>query len=177
MYGFLKHYNNQDVQPLANAITKCFKAYREYFGVRPYTSLSLSSLAQDAMFQNFCDQSPYIYSFADAQKDINLLFRANVYGGIVNVYKRHVRTFDSDDNVPDTARHAPNGDPYTGIITLDFTSMYLTTQKMNMPTTQGIDWKLKGRKYSKSIMTSGHSFKAQQWLCYREATGKIENLL
>ena len=40
-----------------------------------------------------------------------------------------------------------------------------------MPTSPGILWTKKGGKFNKSIMTSGHSLKAQQWLAYQQKTG------
>jgi len=168
MYGFLKFYNKMDVQPLVIALENCFNAYFKYFGVNAITAMSLPSLAQEAMFKNYAPDAPLIYSFAEANRDINKLFRASVFGGMVNAYRRHVCTYDRDD-IPKAARYADNGDPFTSIISLDFTSMYLTCQKQDMPTSPGIYWQREKRKFRKNIMCSGHSFKAQQWLSYMQA--------
>ena len=169
MYGFLKFYNKMDVQPLVIALENCFKAYYKYFGVNAITAMSLPSLAQEAMFRNYSPDAPLIYSFAEANREINELFRSRVFGGLVNTYRRHVCTYDRGD-IPKAARYADNGDPFTSIISLDFTSMYLTCQKQDMPTSPGIYWRRENRKFRKNIMCSGHSFKAQQWLSYMQVT-------
>ena len=171
MFGFLRYYNKQDVQPLALALQNCFDCYHSYFGVNALTGMSLPSLAHEAMFKNYKKDAPLIYSFSEAQKEVNNLFRRNILGGLVNVYRRHVRTYDSDDQIPFAARYSGNGDPFTSIISLDFTSMYLSCQNQKMPTSPGINWQQTKKTYKKNIMCAGHSFKAQQWLCYRQATG------
>ena len=173
MYGFLRYYNCQDVQPLAIAIENCFKCYNTYFDVNPITALGLPGLAEEAMFKNYSITDPLIYSFNEEHKEINELFRSNVLGGLVNVYRRHICTFDPGFEIPTAARYAPNGNPFTTIISLDFTSMYLKCQGEEMPSSPGILWTKVGEKFKKTIMTTNHSFKAQQWICYRQATGKI----
>ena len=173
MYGFLRFYNTQDVQPLVHALENCFDAYFKYFGVNAITAMSLPSLAQEAMFRNYDPTSALIYSFAEENRDINNLFRKSVFGGLVNVYRRHICTYDRAEPIPPAARYADNGNPFTSIISLDFTSMYLTCQKQNMPTSPGICWTKDKKTYRRNVMISGHSFKAQQWLCYRQATGNI----
>ena len=172
MYGFLKYYNKQDVQPLAQAIENCFACYDQHFKVNAMTALSLPGLAMNAMFKNYKVEDPLIYSFSDKYKYINEIFRSNVYGGLVNVFTRHVCTYDTEKPIPHAARYAPNGQKFSSIISLDFTSMYLTCQGKEMPTSPGIIWeKADNGKYTKNIMCDGHSFKAQQWLCYRQETG------
>jgi len=174
MYGFLRYYNEQDVQPLAQAIENCFNCYDQYFNVNAITALSLPGLAMKAMFKNYDKSAPLIFSFSEEFKEMNEIFRSNVFGGLVNVFRRHVCTYDTEVTIPTAARYAPNGNPFTSIISLDFTSMYLTCQDKMMPTSPGILWeKTKCGKFSKKIMCSGHSLKAQQWLCYCQETGKI----
>ena len=173
MYGFLRYYNMQDVQPLAIAIANCFSCYNQYFGLNSITAMSLPSLAMTAMFKNYCPESPLIYSFAEQNKDINKLFRANVYGGLVNVFARHVSTFDLPVPVPSAVRIAPNGDTFKSILALDFTSMYLACQGKEMPTSPGILWSKTDNGFKKNIMCSGHSLKAQQWLSYMQETGSV----
>ena len=181
MYGFLRYYNLQDVQPLATAIENCFTCYDAYFKVNAILEVSLPTLTEMAMFKNFDKEAPLIQSFAKPCKEVNLLFRDNVIGGLVNAWLRHVITenaFDSleeekKSEIPPAARFADNGDPFKTIIALDFTSMYLSCQKMDMPTTPGIDWTLvkdSKSKFKKNIMSTGHSFKAQQWLSYMQMT-------
>jgi len=173
MLGWLRYYNLQDVSPFASALENCFACYNTYFDVDPLLHLSLPALAQEAMFANYEPNDPLIYSFAEKNKDINDIFRNNVYGGLVNAYKRHIITFDKP-GVPREARYAPNGNPYTTYVMLDFTSMYLSCQQKEMPTSPGIHWEMQNDgNFVKKIMTSGHSFKAQQWLTYLQATGYV----
>ena len=176
MYGFLRYYNLMDVQPLILAIENCFNCYYEYFGVDAMKALSLPSLAQTAMFKNFDKQSPLIVSFDTKNGGSQQLFRKFVTGGLVNAFLRHVQTFDSESEnytLPKEARYAPNNEPYTSIVSLDFTSMYLTTQKQNLPTSPGILFTLRDKFYVKNVMCQGHSFKCQQWLTWLQATGNI----
>ena len=172
MYGFIKYYNKQDVVPLAIALENCFKCYSLYFDVNPMSALSLPSLAQKAMFKNYDPTSPLIYSFSNKFKDLSEIFRSSIYGGLVNVYRTHVTTFDQPPPVPRTARYAPNGDPFTFIIALDVNAMYLGCQGQEMPTSPGIlHLKKTNGTYDKKIMCDGHSLKCQQWLCERQARG------
>ena len=78
--------------------------------------------------KNYAPDSPFIYSIPEAFKDISDLYRSNVIGGLVNAYRRHVSTFDQP-HIPSAARFAPNGQPFSTIISLDFTSMYLACQR------------------------------------------------
>ena len=171
MYGFLKFYNTQDVQPLVIAIENCFKCYDQYFNVNAMSSLSLPSLALNAMFKNYAKNDPLVYSIPEKNKEINSIFRSNVEGGLVNVYRRDVTTMDSDD-VPLAAKYSNNGNRFTFILSLDFNSMYLKCQGESLPTSPGIlHEKLSNGFLHKQIMCSGHSLKCQQWLCFLDATG------
>ena len=172
MYGWLRYYNITDVGPLAIALTNCFESYRKNFSVRPLLAYSLPSLAMTAMFANFPESTPFVMSPHFKTKEVHAKYRDSVYGGLVNVYKRHIVTHDRFP-VPFEARHAPNGDPYTHLIMLDFTSMYLSCQKKPMPVGPGILWRNKGKSFSKSITVPNHSFEAQQWLAYVQETGIV----
>ena len=172
MYGFLKYYNLQDVTPLAKAIENCFSCYERHFGINAITALSLPGLSQIAMFKNYVKTDPLVFSFRQKNKDLNEIFRSQVYGGLVNVFRRHVTT--SDDDVPHNAKFAPNGNRFTNIIALDFTSMYLSCQGREMPTSPGILWEPRPNgTYKKSIMCDQHSFKSQQWLCFMQQNGMV----
>ena len=172
MYGFLRYYNLQDVTPLAQAIENCFNCYNLHFDVNSISALSLPGLAMTAMFKNYVATDPLIYSFSEKNMEINRIFRSQIYGGLVNVFRRHVTT--SDDNVPHNAKFSPNGNRFTNIIALDFTSMYLTCQGQKMPTSPGILWEPRSNgTFKKNVMCDQHSFKSQQWLCFQQEHGKI----
>ena len=171
MYGWLKFYNITDVVPLANALTNCFHAYRQNFSVNPLLGYSLPSLALSAMFAQFPSESPYVMTPSVKIKDVHEKYRNSVYGGLVNVYKRHIVTHDRYP-VPHIARHAPNGEPYSHLVMLDFTSMYLSCQKKMMPVGPGLKWQEKNGVLTKSVTVNGHSLPAQQWLAFMQETGE-----
>ena len=175
MYGWLKYYNIIDVGPLAHALTNCFQAYRQYFEVNPLLGYSLPSLALSAMFAQFPTNSAYVMTPSAINKDIHTKYRNSVYGGLVNVYKRHIVTHDRYD-VPHAARHAPNGEPYSHLCMLDFTSMYLSCQKKMMPVGPGLLWRGKKGVLHKSVTVPGHSLSAQQWLAFKQETGNCHEL-
>jgi len=175
MKGWLRTYNITDVQPLSMAIQTCFQSYYENFSVNPMLFQSLPSLAQAAMFKNFDPESPLFYSFSEKYKRVCEIFRQSVIGGLVNVFLRHASTFDQP-GLPRAARCTPNGNPMTHILMLDFNSMYLACQDKELPTGTGVLWeKNRSGGWRKNIMTSGHSLKAQKWLCYMQETDPFLN--
>ena len=176
MSDWLRYYNELDVYPLVIAIENCFASYRHYFNVRPFLAFSLPSMAEKAMF-NFVDKDqPLVFSPNEKERSVHEQYRNNVLGGLVNVYKRHVVTTDEID-CPKLARHAPNGDPYSSFIMLDFTSMYLSTQLKPMPCGPALIWEKSSEKVlKKKISIPNHSFIAQQWLCYRQETGESKQI-
>ena len=158
---YLKWYNCQDVGPLVIALQNCFGKFYEYFKIDPFTRLSLPSIAFEAMFGLFDKSLPFVASFTKTC-EVRQLFRDNVVGGVSNIYHRDIDLMGSES--PQNARIAPNGDPFTSCIFLDFNSMYLWSQDQELPLGKGIKWKLDGEKYVKSHMSTQVSFKALQWL-------------
>ena len=116
MRGFLRFYNIQDVQPLAYAIINCFDSYTQCFDIDPHKELSLPSIALRAMVSNFKPTSPLVYTFGENERKIADIFRDRVYGGLTNVYHRHVRLFDSDEAIPDRAKFSKSGHRFSAII-------------------------------------------------------------
>ena len=117
MKDFLIYYNTTDVQPLIEAIQKCFDAYQQYFGQNAYFALSLPSLANSAALNLYDQYSPLAFSFNTAHNDIRLLFRESIVGGLVNVYHRKISL--NDDNAEYNAKYSPNGDKYSKILFTD----------------------------------------------------------
>ena len=120
---------------------------------------------------DFDRKSPLVFTFSKNFEDLNKKFRSNIYGGLVNVYARDVTT-ENTPELPWNARYTSNNEKISCILALDFTSMYLHCQRMEIPTTTGIYWKPFGdEKFKKIIMTPGHSLQAEQWLCWMQETG------
>ena len=171
MADWLSYYNELDVYPLVQAIEKCFASYAQYFGVCPFMSHSLPSMAEEAMFKFVGKDQPLVFSPNGKERQLHEQYRENVLGGLVNVHKRHVVTTDEIE-CPDIARRASNGEKYTSFIMLDFTSMYLSCQQKPMPCGPALVWeKSSCSLLKKKISIPNHSFVAQQWLCYRQVTG------
>ena len=123
------------------------------------------------MFNFVYPNQPLVFSPNGKERSLHEQYRENVLGGLVSVYKRHVVTTD-DIECPKIAREAPNGDPYSSFIMLDFTSMYLSTQLKPMPCGPALIWEKSDENIlKKKISIPSHSFIAQQWLCYRQETG------
>lgn len=167
---YLQWYNCQDVGPLVIALTNCFDKFYEYFGVDPLIRLSLPSIAFEAMFNAFDQSLPYVASFNKQNDDIRELFREKVEGGVTNVYHLDIDLMGSDS--PVGARIAPNGDPFSSCIFLDYNSMYLKSEDENLPLTPGIKWELCGTKYKKNHMSSQISFKALQWIYMEQESSR-----
>ena len=71
---------------------------------------------------------------------------------------------------PEAARFAPNGDPYTIVLFEDFSSMYLWSTMQPQPLTPGLRWvKSNNTTYEKQYLSTGGSFRALQYLYYRQA--------
>ena len=90
MSDYLKHYNCLDVEPLVEALSKCFEKFREYFHVDPGTKYSLPSIAFQSMM-NHSDQSlPFASTYPDIKhgNQVRLMLRGKVDGGVSEVYHR-----------------------------------------------------------------------------------------
>ena len=169
MRDWLIHYNLLDVKPLVEAIEKSFSTFFELFKIDPHTHHSLPSIAYQAMFSNVNPELPFGFTFDNQRDELRRWFRQNLIGGLTSVYHRHLDLSGSEDS-PHAARHTPDGSALTHAIFLDFNSMYLWAQSEAMPLTPGILWTASGSTFKKSVMTSGTSFGAVQWLEYIQQT-------
>ena len=70
---------------------------------------------------------------------------------------------------PPAARFAPNGNPFTSALFVDFTAMYLWSTQQVQPLTPGLRWVKSNNKYIKQYLSTGGSFKALQYLYYQQA--------
>ena len=85
------------------------------------------------------------------------------------LFLRYIDLMNSQSS-PHSARFAPNGDPYSSVVAYDSNSLYLWSQKQNMPLTPGLRWvKNKNGKFTKNILCTGNSFKALQFIYYQQS--------
>ena len=82
-------------------------------------------------------KKPKTYSVQKDTDHIRKLFRGNIIGGLTNVYHRHLDLSGGTES-PESARIAPNGNPYNYCAFFDFNAMYLKASMEDMPTTPGI---------------------------------------
>ena len=119
MVGWLSHYNSLDVAPLVEALTNSFQKFHSLFAVDPNLELSLPTIAFKAMFQLSDPNLPQCVTFDKKRDHIRKLHRENVIGGLSSVYHRHIDLTGSSTS-PRNSRIAPNGDPFSHVIFLDF---------------------------------------------------------
>ena len=166
--GWLKYYNMLDCRPLNQAISNSFTKFWECFRIDANIFLSLPSMAFKAMFNLSDKTKPAVVTFNQANDEVRQLFRDWVVGGMCNVYARDLNL--TPDDSAENSKIAPNGLPFKAGVSFDFNAMYTGCEAENQPTTPGIRWLKQGSKYNKSIMTSGTSLAAQQWLYYLQET-------
>ena len=163
---WLRYYNLMDVGPLLRAIDTCFESFHAYFKTDPMLHFSLPSLAFKAMFANYEESDPLIFSFNDSH--IRDMFRDNIVGGLTNCYHRHINL--TDGLSPHNSKFSPSNDRFTSVSFFDVNAMYLATQMQPMPLTPGLEWTLNGKKFKKRVLHPGVSLKSLQWLYYVQAT-------
>ena len=118
MLDYLRYYNNQDVGPLVTAIKSWFDSFEEIFGIDGFQYSSLASMASNAMFKQFDDNAPLLYSLPPWKKNLSEKMKESVVGGLCTALHRAVLLDGSDG--PEAAKKAPNGDNYTAVIPFDF---------------------------------------------------------
>ena len=76
---------NIDVAPLTKAISISFKTFYEMFGLDATTCITLPRLAQLAMWRNYDQSCPYIFTFQPRYDFVRKIFREKLTGGLCNV--------------------------------------------------------------------------------------------
>ena len=183
MSHWLEYYNSLDVEPLVEALNNSFKKFHELFEIDPNMELSLPTVAFKAMFRLFDPSLPYCYTFDNQRSHIREQHRLNILGGLSSVYHRHI-DLSGNTTGPINSRIAPNGDPYSHVLFVDFTryalnksnvhqyifSMYLYSQEQFLPCGPGIEWTCHKNQFKKSVMISQVSFVQMQWLFAMQET-------
>ena len=103
---YLRYYNISDVYPASVGMIKQFKKFQENFGRSPMQFLGLPSFASESMFNLYDKSCPNIFSFPK-DSPATQIFREQVIGGLVNVFKRHVSLLNEE--IPKGARTNKNG--------------------------------------------------------------------
>ena len=168
MRDWLRYYNVLDVGPLCEAMSRSFECFHAYFQLDATQFLSLPRIALEAVLKSYDQKSSFIFTFGEKWNDYRKAHRDNVNGGCVAVYHRDVNLMDDDG--PLANRIAPDGNPFTFCIQLDFNALYAQQQMKPMPTTPGVLWKRVGNTFHKSVMCDGNSLGATQWMYFLEAT-------
>ena len=75
---------------------------------------------------------------------------------------------------PPASKIAPNGNPYTALLFLDFNSMYLWSQQQDMPLGPGLRWIQSKRGFFKKVLQEQTSFSAVQWLQYEQTKYNVQ---
>ena len=138
MLDYLRFYNDGDVMPLIASIKSWFKTFETTFGVDGYKYSSLASMSQGAMFNQYDEKAPYLFSFPPWKKSLLDKFRQSIVGGLTTVLHRCIDFTKS--GVPDAAKFAPNGDEFSALVAWDFNSLYPHSLLQEQPTGPGIHW-------------------------------------
>jgi len=104
---YLKHYNLSDVIPTAKALQNQFELFEDEFELCSYQCMGLPQFGRKAMYKMYDPKAPAIFTFNEGSTATKV-FRNQIVGGLVNLYKRHV-TLDESEDVPAAARYNKNG--------------------------------------------------------------------
>ena len=138
MIDYLRWYNDLDVLPLVLAIKYWFNAFREQFDIDGYQYASLASMSQAAMFQQYDQKAPFLYSLPHWKKSLSDLFKKSIVGGLTTCLHRAVILDGSEG--PIASKIADNGDSFTSVVPFDFNSLYPWALLQNMPCGPGVHW-------------------------------------
>ena len=102
----------------------------------PSFCVSLPKFAQQCMFRSYSEKEPLCFSFCPKESEVRELTRANLTGGLVNVFHRCIDLTNRSD-LPEAAQIAPNGKKFSSLMFFDFNSLYLYAQQLPFPATPG----------------------------------------
>lgn len=147
---YLKYYNLSDVIPLSVAIRNSFEEFESVFGVDMFSEYSLPAFAQSAVMKLYNKAVPNLFSPPKRYREITEIYRKNCYGGICNVYHRHISL--NDDDAPHAAKYNNKGEKWQSIHFFDVNSLYPSTYIKDMPTGRGFSWTKEGSCFKKKLM-------------------------
>ena len=90
MYDYLLLYNQKDTELLSEAFQNYINAFINTFGLSPLDYYSLPGMAERILWKNYDNQMNEAFSLPSFCGDINQIIRANLQGGLVAVFHRHV---------------------------------------------------------------------------------------
>ena len=88
------------------------------------------------------------------------------------MYFRDINLTSADS--PPASKLAPNGDPYTALLFLDFNAMYLWSQQQEMPLGPGLRWIPTARGFRKFVLHGQTSISAVRWLQYEQTKINVQ---
>ena len=165
MIDYLRFYNESDVKPSSFALNIQFGALRQHFGVEPMICYGIPSYAQYAAYALYDRSAASLFSLSDPE--LVKMFRSQIYGGICNVYQRHVTLLDEE--APYAAKYNKSGQRWKTIEFFDLNSMYVSVFNKEFPTGRGFDWTLNNEVFTKKLMAPhGISMESLIWLDYMQ---------
>ena len=96
----------------------------------------------------------------------NIYTPCKIYKYFTNDLLRDINLTEAES--PTASKIAPNGNPYTSLIFVDFNSMYLWSQQQDMPLSPGLEWTLVNGKFKKNVLIPNSSFSSIQWLYFQQ---------
>ena len=104
---YLRFYNLSDCQPLSKAMLNSFNLFEKTFGANMFYQYSLAGFAQESLMKLYNQNVPNIFSCPKKYPEITAIFRENIYGGICNVFHRHITLMEEE--APFAAKFNANG--------------------------------------------------------------------
>jgi len=123
LWDWLILYNQIDVELLKDAFESYTKLVLKEFGLDTYQFVSLSAISQHVAYTKYDATTPPLYSFPQKFKSFSELLRSKMRGGICMVFHRMISLNNTDENLPEAARTAPNGCTWKKLIQWDCNSL------------------------------------------------------
>ena len=157
----------KNAQLLSQAVTKMSTYFYDNFGIDIFEHPTISSIGEAAMYKEYDTKYPKIHSLAGKLDHIQDEIRAQLWGGLTILTKRHMTT-NLKAGYPYTASHAPCGDPYKIIEMHDFNALYTSCLKEDLPCGLPILFEKRDRTFYPKIMRGSDNFSMEclEWLDY-----------
>ena len=109
MYDYLLLYNQKDTELLSEAFQNYINAFINTFELSPLDYYSLPGMAERILWKNYDNEINEAFSLPSFCGDINQIIRANLQGGLVAVFHRHVDVNASPNEIEKGKISSVNG--------------------------------------------------------------------